>query len=344
VADHDRPRPTISDVARRAGVSKGAVSFAVNGRPGVSPETRAHILAVAEELGWRPSARARALARAHAGAVALILARSIENLEGDEFFLRFLVGVEPALARRDCALLLHVTGADEESELAAYDRLLGGERVDGVILTDLREDDPRPGRVRASGLAAVIAGRTPEPAPFPWVETAHADGVTAAVEHLLELGHRRIGFVGGDPRLEHVEARRAAWERALRDAGVEPGPAILGVTGDRTGEQATHAALDAAPHPTALLFIDDVRASAGMAVASRRGLRVPDDVSVVGFDDYALSAHTAPPLTTVRVEYDVFGRAAAELLLAHIAGEEPPEVPVAGATLVVRGSTGPPPA
>src|SRR5688572_22511914 len=123
-------RPTIDDVAARAGVSPAAVSFAMNDRPGVGEETRVRILAAAEELGWRPSVHARALSESRARAIGLLLARPLEQLEVDPFFVRFLAGVERTLARTDHALVLRVS--DEPADVGAYRRLSG--RVDGFLL------------------------------------------------------------------------------------------------------------------------------------------------------------------------------------------------------------------
>src|SRR5918911_2417298 len=129
-----RRRPTIADVARRAGVSPAAVSFAVNGRPGVSPATRERILEVAQELGWRPSASARALTEARTRAIGLVLAREPEQLEVDSFFVRFLSGIERTLAAADYALLLQLVPAlGAGAALGAYERLAGAGRVDGFL-------------------------------------------------------------------------------------------------------------------------------------------------------------------------------------------------------------------
>src|SRR3954471_5552163 len=129
-----RTRPTIDDVAARAGVSAAAVSFAMNGRPGVAEETRLRILAAAEELSWRPSASARALTEARARAVGLLLSRSVDQLEVDPFFVRFLAGVERALGGSDHDLVLRVT---ENVDLGAYGRLAGAGRVDAFLLCDV---------------------------------------------------------------------------------------------------------------------------------------------------------------------------------------------------------------
>jgi DNA-binding LacI/PurR family transcriptional regulator len=310
-------RPTIDDVAALAGVSSAAVSFAVNGRPGVGEETRARILAAAEELGWRPSASARALTEARARAVGLLLERSVDQLEVDPFFVRFLAGVERALARSDHDLVLRVA---ERVELGAYERLAAAGRVDGFLLCDVEVDDPRFDLLAGAGLPVVVAGRPVSPCPFPAIETDHADGMRLVVEHLLALGHRRIAFVGAAPQFEHVQARLAAWRAALAAAGVEPGAV-------------SHASYDFAAGATAAVHTSDVLAAATLAAARERGV----ELSITGFDDSPLAALGG--LTSVRVDYAGFGESAATRLLATIAGEEPPEYQPAPSELVVREST-----
>jgi DNA-binding LacI/PurR family transcriptional regulator len=313
-----RRRPTIDDVAARAGVSSAAVSFAMNGRPGVGEDTRRRILAVAEELGWHPSAHARGLAQARARAIGLLLARPLEQLEVDPFFVRFLAGVERTLARTDHALLLRVSG---EADLDAYDRLAASGRVDGFLLCDVEVDDPRFERI---ALPAVVAGHPVSPCPFPWVETEHARGVAAAVGHLVELGHRRIGFCGADERLEYVQARLRVWRETL---GAD-GPVVFG---------------DPAPllehDVTAIVCTSDVLAVAALAAARDRGR----EVSITGFDDSPLAALSSPPLTSVRIDYAEFGEAAAAALLAAIDSQPAPAFRGTPPRLVVRASTAPPP-
>jgi DNA-binding LacI/PurR family transcriptional regulator len=320
-----RSRPTIEDVAARAGVSTAAVSFAVNGRPGVAEATRRRILDAAEELGWRPSASARALTEARARAVGLLLSRSVDQLEIDPFFVRFLAGVERTLSRSDHDLVLRVA---EHVDLAAYERLAGSGRVDGFLLCDVEVDDPRFALLAASGLPAVVAGHPVSPCPFPWIETEHAAGIRLVTEHLLALGHRRIAFAGGPAHLEHVQARLATWRATLDDAGVRPGPVA----------HAEHAGLlDAGV--TAIVHTSDGLAAATLAAARERGLSVPGDVAITGFDDSPLAALGSPPLTSVRIDYAGFGAGAAAALLAALAGEPVPPYRPAPPELVVRAST-----
>jgi LacI family transcriptional regulator, repressor for deo operon, udp, cdd, tsx, nupC, and nupG len=327
-------RPTIADVARRAGVSAAAVSFAVNDRPGVGSETRARILAAAEELGWSPSASARALSESRVRAVGLVLAREPAHLEVDAFFVRFLSGLERALVPRDYALVLQLLPGGEPDP-GASDRLAAQGRVDGLVLTDVTLDDPRFARLEAFGLPVVVAGRPASACPFPWVETEHAEGMTAAVRHLAERGHPRIGFLGGPAGYEHVQVRRRCWKAALQEAGLTPGPALHAEGTDAAG--AVGRLLDA--HPTAVACTSDWLAMALAGAAQERGLRIPEDLAITGFDDSPLAALATPALTSVRVDYAEFGAAVGEALLAAVERRRPPDYRPSAPVLVPRAST-----
>jgi DNA-binding LacI/PurR family transcriptional regulator len=335
-------RPTIDDVARRAGVSKGAVSFALNGRPGVGPATRERILAVADQIGWTPSHRGRALAARRALAVGLVIARPPETLGADPFFPTFIAGVEAELSPRGQSLVLQVVG-DRERESEGYRRFAADGRVDGVFLTDLRVVDQRPALLREVALPAVLI------APFctdPDVACVSVDdrpGIRAAVEHLVGLGHRRIAHVAGPDEFVHGVSRREAWAGALGDAGL---PASLLVTSDFSaagGAAATAELLDLADPPTAIVYANDLMAIAGTATAAGRGVAVPDDLSVTGFDDTEVAEHLTPALTTVRTDPFGWGRAAADRLIALVEGTPANNPDLPPPRLVVRGSTAPPP-
>jgi DNA-binding LacI/PurR family transcriptional regulator len=330
-----RRRPTIADVARRAGVSPAAVSFAVNDRPGVADQTRARILVAAKELGWQPSASARALTEARTRAIGLVLARRADQLELDSFFVRFLSGVERTLAPADYALLLQLVSAvDADDALRAYERLAAGGRVDGFLLTDPELADPRFPLLEAAGLPVVVAGSPVAGTPFLWLETAHDLGVAAAVEHLAGLGHERIAFLGGVEAYEHVQRRLARWRMTMSAAGLDPAGVVF--AGEELGAGAA-AVLDR--DPTAVVCTSDTLAMAVVAAGLERGLQVPRDVSVTGFDDSLLAELSPPGLTSVRVDYAEFGMAAAAALLAAIDGAEPPVFNPSAPKLVVRAST-----
>ena len=334
--------PTIVDVARRAGVSKGAVSFALNDRPGLAPETRVRIMAAARELGWQPSTRARALSRSRAFAVGLVMRRAPELLGVDPFFPQFVAGVEVTLAERGSALVLQVTADDDEAEASSYRRLASQGRVDGVFLNDIRVDDARFGLLAGLGLPAVAVGRPVGLCPFPVVSVDDRQGVAGTVEHLLGLGHRRIAWVGGPDGYVHSSSRRAAWRQVLDAAGLAPGPELVADFTGPGGAAATRVLLALAEPPTAIVYANDVMAIAGMGVALGLGLALPADLSVAGFDDVPLAAHVSPSLTTVRQDALAWGRAAAEVLLTVSDGQPAPDVELTPATPVLRASTGPP--
>lgn len=336
------PRPTITDVARAAGVSKGAVSFAFNNRPGLAPETRERILTTAREMGWTPSSRARALSVSRALAVGLVIARPPETLRADPFFPSFIAGVESVLAESGYALLLQIVPEDDAGH-ASYRRLADQGRVDGVLLTDLHVDDPRPALLAEVGLPAVIVGPDLGEAFWPAVGVDDGPGIAAVVEHLVALGHTRIAHVGGPDVMVHGRSRRLAWLATLEAAGIAPGPFVEADFSAEAGAAATRRLLDLAEPPTAVVYANDLMAMAGLAVAGSRGIDVPGQLSIAGFDDTELAAHLQPPLTTVTSDVTSWGRAAANRLLELIDERDPAEVSLCPPQLVVRGSTGPAP-
>lgn len=334
-------KPTISDVAARAGVSKGAVSFALNDRPGVSVETRARILSAVDELGFSPSHTARALSSSRTLSLALVLARRPDMLRADPFFPPFIAGVEKILAPADMSLILRFV-SDHAAETVAYTELANG-RADGVIVTDIRRRDPRPALLQRLSLPAVTLNRPSRSGTTPAVCLDDSPGVRDALAHLIALGHRNIAHVGGPGHYQHVNRRRLLWIEALTEAGLPPGQFVEADFTAAGGAAATAALLSSGTPPTAVLYASDLMAVAGMAEAYRRGLSIPHDLSVVGFDDTELSAYLHPPLTTVRTDAFAWGQSAATALLAQLAGEPTPDVHLPAATFIPRESTGPPP-
>ena len=333
------PRPTINDVASAAGVSKGAVSFALNDRPGLAPGTRARILEVAEQLGWTPSPRARALSVSKALAVGLVVARPPEILRADAFFPSFISGLEAVLSERGHALLLMVA---EHDDAVTYRRLAKEGRVDGVLVTDLQVDDPRPALLAELGLPAVVVGPSVGDA-VPTLGIDDGPGIRAAVEHLVGLGHRHIAHVSGPQSMVHGRSRRTAWADALRASGLPEGICVEADFSAESGAAATRGLLDLAEPPTAIVFANDLMAMAGLSLAVSRGVSVPGQLSVTGYDDMEIAAHLQPSLTTVTTDVVTWGRAAATRLLEMVDGRDPTPVDLPPARLVVRASTGPAP-
>ncbi len=334
-------KTTITDVARTAGVSKGLVSFALNDKPGVSPETRRRILDVAGTLGWRPSLTARSLSTSTSFALGLVIRRKAEVISADPFFPAFIAGVESVLADEGRALVLSVV-PDAEAEVRSYRTLAGDNRVDGVFLTDLREGDERFSLLAELGLPAVALGPAPG-ASIPSVQVDDTHGIAAAVKHLVSLGHTRIGHVAGDPRMMHGRRRRVSFDEAMRAAGLDPSLVIETDFSAFQGADATRQLLDADVRPTAIVFANDPMAIAGLGVAQQRGLRVPDDLSITGFDGTDISGYVFPALTTITSDPVEWGRVAACTLLELVASGTAESVTLPPAALLVRASTSPPP-
>lgn len=337
----DVQKVTIADVARRAGVSKGLVSFALNDRPGVSPETRLRILSAATDLGWKPSLRARSLSTRRSFALGLVVARTPEVLGSDPFFQSFIAGVESILSTRGQALVLSVVPS-ADAEIRSYRQLVEDGRVDGVFLSDLLHDDPRIPLLAQLGLPAVTLGRSDGLSPFPAVTIDDTRGVTESVAHLVQLGHRRIANVAGNSAMLHGSRRRDAFEDALRAAGLPAGQTIETDFSTAAGSDATRRLLAQDERPTAIVYANDPMAIAGLGVAHELGIRVPDELSITGFDDIEFSRYVYPPLTTVSATPVVWGRAAATTLLTLIETGSAEDVDLPAARLIIRGSAAAP--
>jgi DNA-binding LacI/PurR family transcriptional regulator len=334
-------RPTIADIAREAGVSKGAVSYALNGQPGVSEATRERILAIAERAGYRASSAARALAGAPAKVVGLALQRPASTLGVEPFFMELITGLEAELSHHSYALLLQMVpdeGADAETEI--YRRWWNERRVDGVLLCDVREGDPRVAAVHRMGLPAVVIGPPAAGRPLPSIWSDDRVSVTEAVEHLAGLGHRRLARVAGIRELAHTRSRTAAFAAACARVGLAAPETVWTDYSGSDGARATRALLTAPEPPTAIIYDNDIMAVAGLSAAQDLGRAVPADVSIVAWDDSPVCPLVHPPLTALYRDIGAYGTHAARMLLAAIAGEPVADVHDEPAHLTVRASTG----
>ncbi|WP_344859459.1 LacI family DNA-binding transcriptional regulator [Planomonospora alba] len=336
-------RPTIADIARRAGVSKVAVSYALNGRAGVSEATRANIMAIAAEIGWRPNSAARALNGARAHTVGLALCRPARILGMEPFFMELISGIEAELSVRSYALMLQIV-PDHDQELAVYRRWWGEGRVDGAFVVDLHFDDPRVAELEALGMPAVVIGHPSQAGSLVSVWSDDSAAVRETIEYLAALGHRRIARVAGLPRLVHTALRDRAFTEACERLGLT-GHAVVHTdyTGDE-GARATRRLLSSPDRPTAIVYDNDISAVAGLSVAQEMRLDVPRDLSIVAWDDSPLSQVVHPPLTALSRDIPAYGAHAARRLLDLVAGERVPSFEDQAARLTPRGSTAPPPA
>lgn len=274
-----------------------------------------------------------------------MVARDPEVLATDAFFAKFISGCERVLAEHDMGLMLHAV-TSPEAEQSVYERLAAG-RADGVILLDVQVEDPRFALVQRLGLPAVVlsaheptAGET---AGLPTVYSDDSPAVTELVGHMARSGHTRIAHVAGPDHYVHGRIRREAFATAMREQGLDDSLVVEGDFTAASGRDATARLLDLPEPPTAILFANDMMAIAGLSLARSRGLRVPEELSISGYDDSELSAHLSPALTTVSTGAVQRGQIAVTILLALLAGEQPGSVLADHTTVVPRGSIAAPP-
>jgi DNA-binding LacI/PurR family transcriptional regulator len=318
-------------------VSKGAVSYALNGRPGVSDDTRDRILAIANELGWYPNRAARSLSAARADACGLVLARPARTIALEPFFMEFIAGVESELASRSIALTIQLA-RDVQEEVEVYRRWFGEHRVDGVLMIDLRVDDPRVDELVRLGLPAVVVGGPVKNGSIPAVWHDEGSVVTEAVQYLAALGHARVAHVCGVSDFVHTLQRTEAFRQSARELGLESETIETDYSAE-SGARATRRLLSSPRPPTAILFDSDLLAVTGLGVVQQMGFSVPEDVSIVGWDDSLISQVVHPPLTAITRDITAYGVAATRHLLAAIDGAAEGDVETARGELTTRGST-----
>ncbi|MEU4606552.1 LacI family DNA-binding transcriptional regulator [Kribbella sp. NPDC023972] len=333
-------RVTIKEIARRAGVSKGAVSYALNNQPGVSEATRARVRKVAEELEWAPNWAARQLSAARSETFGLVLARTAKTLSEEPFYMGFVGGVQSVLAGKSYALALQVV-ADLPEEMATYRKWAAERRVDGVIVVDLRVDDPRISLLRKLGVPAVLVGDPSLADGMACVWTDGTSAMTAAVEHVASLGHRSVARVAGTPEHGHVWIRDQAFAAASRRLHLDV--QVRHTDFSAEGGAAATRELLSTVKPTAIIYDNDLMAVAGLGVVHRHGLRSPHDVTLVAWDDSTLCRHTHPTLTAMSHNIVAYGAEVASRLLDLLKGARPQAHLYSTPLLIVRDSSGPPP-
>ncbi|MGO4681467.1 LacI family DNA-binding transcriptional regulator [Microbacterium sp. 2MCAF23] len=333
-------RITIADIARLAGVSPGAVSFALNGRPGVSEQTRQRILAVAEEHQWQPSSAARALVGSRAGVVGFAVNRPARTLGTEAFFTDLIAGVQSALAQHGVALQLVVVSSIEE-EMATYRRWRSANQVDGVIVIDPRDDDPRLTLLPTLPLPAVVIGSSDSAGDPPAIWLDDEAAAHALFDYLAALGHREIAYVSGPAEFQHTRIRADVLS-ALAARGAA-GETLVTDFSPAAATAATRTLLSRAARPTAIVYDNDVMAIAGLRVAQEMGVAVPQALSVASFDDSVVTGLVHPSITCLTRDTFALGEQAAAFLLERVGSAEPlPSRRGTAPALTIRESTAAP--
>ena len=330
---------TIADVAAHAGVSTATVSRVLAGLAGARADTRERVLTSARELGYRPSGVARSLKMRTTRTLGLIITDI-----GNPFFPELVSAVEDAARERDYGVLLCNSGEHPERE-AAYLELLAERRVDGVVIASSGVGRRHGAWLAAAPLPVVLVNSASPSVPLPTILSDNRAGAALAIEHLVALGHRRIAHITAPSRNEAAPARLDGARDALRAAGLDPAALVVALGDGHVsgGAAATERLLDADRGLTAIFAYNDLTAIGAIRALRGRGLGVPRDVSVVGFDDVALAAFADPPLTTVSQQTAAMGRWAVARLLDRLDGRPAvPETVVLPVHLEVRASTAPP--
>jgi LacI family transcriptional regulator len=327
-------RVKMSDVARTAGVSVATVSKVVNGRWGVAQRTVDHVQQVIEQLGYEASLGAQSL-RSHRTNVLGILVAEFEP-----FSTELLKGASTEVKSTEYELLAYTAGA--RGAMVGWERRslarLSGTLIDGAILVTPTVVETK------EGFHVVAIDPHTGPTGMPTIDSDNFAGAVLATNYLLSLGHRRIGFIGGRPDLESARLREAGFRSAMAEAGVTVDETLVRIGGYRTetAEGPARELLSRAERPTALFAANDLSAIATMTAAQGLGLTVPDDLSVIGFDNVPESAMASPPLTTIRQPLQQMGAEALRLLVDLLAGIERETHVRLPTDLVVRASCTPP--
>jgi len=299
--------PSVSQIAKRAGVSKSTVSLVLNNRPNVTEATRRRVLQSLEDLRRESSSTAPSPRE-----VVNVLLLHPATLRSSQVFRELLQGVQSGIEHTKARLTLATNQSPLESNHATHvllhDRAL---KPDGVLVIGARYDDPILNEIRAEKLPCVLLARQDVPADMSAVGMDNVGGARQAIEYLIALGHQRIAFLGGDAAYDYTHLRQQGYREALRAAQVTTDDLIF--LGD--GEQAARAFLNARTHATAIMFINDEHALRAIPVLRAARLNIPRDLSVVSFDDTDEAVKHSPPLTSVAIPRTQIGYWAARVLV-----------------------------
>ncbi len=333
---------TLKELGRLAGVHPSTVARVLNDDPRqrVSEDVRRRIVALAHEHGYEPNHLARSLRTKRS----YVIGAAIPDI-ANPFFAILFRGIEDALSARGYSVILANTDDEAERERRGI-AMLRGRQVDGLLLATARRSDPAIEALAASGFPFVLVNRHTDPIPANAVVPDDFAGATAAVEHLLALGHRRIAHIAGADEMSTGHARRMGYEATLKRHGLPLDGLLLaeGSYRESGGYSAMRQLLELPQPPTSVFAVNDLAAAGALRATQEAGLQVPRDVSIVGFNDLSAAITTARSLTTIRLPLHAMGVASAERLLAQLGGESiAPEPIIIPVELVTRESTGPAP-
>jgi len=325
-------------VAKKARVSYMTVSRVVNNQPNVSQRTRERVLRAIRELSYHPNAAARALSAGQTRNIGMLFPPE-EYILARPYFTELSVKLEQNLSSRGYHLFLG--SIRKESEDPSLHQLIAERKVDGLIIFAPTVDDPSVRMLAAENVAFVAVHGRSRAARYSYVDTDNAAGMELILDHLTGLGHRGIAFVTG--RLQEINAqeRLATYRKFLKGRGITPDERLL-FNGDwslESGYDAFRALYDKSPRPTAIVFSNDQMALGGIKAAHDRGVSLPDEVSITGYDDIEYASFSSPSLTTIRQPTSDIARIAVDLILERISETAPSRQIILETRLVIREST-----
>jgi LacI family transcriptional regulator len=329
-------------VAKLAGVSQSTVSLVLNGVVGsrIGEKSRRRVLDAARRLDYHPNASARSLVRQRAGVLGLVLRQHSDFLGANAFLPRVIAGLTSVTVPAGYKLL--VEPIEDVTRPDAYIQLAREAHVDGMILSGVHTDDDQLRRLSERDFPVVLWGRLPG-SDLPFVDVDNRAAARTAVEHLISLGHRRIACITNGPATDAASAARLdGYRDALEAAGLTFAAALVryGDFEERSGTEAMLELLALSPRPTAAFVASDEVALGAIKATRALGLRVPDDVALVGFDDLPISEFVDPALTTVRLPARAIGAQAGSMLIELITSNVEPESRFLPTELVIRDSCG----
>jgi LacI family transcriptional regulator len=335
------PAVTLRDVAAAVGISRSAASMALADHPRISQATKAAVQAAAANLGYVANSAGRALRAGRSASIALVVPNTGQHVFGHPYFMHLLVGVTAAANERDAALMIS-TNPDETHGVAAYERVLRSQAASGAIIASASINDPNVNRMVDASMPVVLIGRFPHLPQAVSVGVDDVAGAAAITRHLVaDHGLRRVGHISGP--LDHQTAidRYEGFQTALGEAGGATHALAIGDFSEQSGRDAARQLLEGMSDIEAIFAANDEMAYGALLELRARGLRVPEDIALAGYDDFGVSRLTTPGLTTVHIPAEDIGRRAAELLFGLVGGNAAaPAHTVLPVELIVRESCG----
>jgi len=330
-------RKTIEHIAQLAKVSKATVSRVLNNSPKVTEETREKVMKVIKESGYYPSATARRLTTNKAETIGLIIPSPQDKTFGNPFYTEILRGFTHQAKIEGYDLLLFIN-----EHKFNYSRLFHDRRVDGLLLIGVKRNDKGITQLSKNKFPYILTGKV-DYKDANYVDANNKGGAYQAVSHLTNLGHKRIAYIGGSFEFVFNQERFEGYLSALRDHNLEYGKELTmeSISTQESGYEAMRKILKSSSIPTAVFAANDLDAIGAMKAIKKKGLKIPEDISLVGFDDIQLASYTEPSLTTIRQPIFKMGTTAISLLVQLIEGKEKEPLKVELPTqLVIRGSSG----